>query len=493
MSIDKTLHEAVELLPPAWHYPEITCARIILYKLQFTSGDFRETAWRQASDILIGDQREGIVEVFYLEEKPSLDEGPFLKEERSMIEEIAKKIASFVETRRMDEKLQDALYKAESANRAKSEFLATMSHEIRTPLNAILGMGELLTESKLTETQEWCVKTLNRSGETLLTLINDILDLSKIEAGELKLERVPMDIRRLLEETMDLFTFTALDKRIKLNHSLNESVPTLVVGDATRLRQVLLNLVNNAVKFTTDGSVKVSVEAMEGDRISFAVTDTGPGIPADMREAIFQPFTQADTSITRKHGGTGLGLTICQRLVRLMDGTMELESSPGQGSSFYFTVPLPQVQEVTAAGNKEDVVSTVESHRLKPAVAKQSIKILLVDDAEENLLLIQAFLKNEPYQLVICENGSEAVETFKTERFDLVFMDIQMPVMDGYEATRRIRAWEHETRAEPTPIVALTAHAMVEESEKIKAVGCDMHLTKPVRKQRLLDTVGKFT
>ncbi|MBF0620460.1 MAG: PocR ligand-binding domain-containing protein [Magnetococcales bacterium] len=398
------------------------------------------------------------------------------------------------ERKKLEEENERALMRAEAANRAKSTFLATMSHEIRTPLNAILGMGELLLETELTETQTWCANTLSRSGKTLLSLINDILDLSKIEAGQFTLENTTLNLHKLIAEIVGLFELTVLDKGLILDLKIERSVPHHVNGDPIRIRQVLMNLIGNGVKFTVKGSVNVHVTQGEGERIQFTVKDTGPGIPLEKQEEIFQPFTQADSSTTRKYGGTGLGLTICRRIVELMGGTIALESKLDQGSAFSFSVPLPAVRS-----NKETVlysVSNVEHVDLLEEPIEENIsklRILLVDDAEDNRLLIQAFLKKMPHHIVMAVNGAEAVARFKEDVFDLILMDIQMPIMDGYEATRRIRLWEQETHRDPTTIIALTAHAMVEESQQIMASGCNVHLTKPIGKKRLIKAINKIS
>ncbi len=431
------------------------------------------------------DPRGGCIGVMGMFSKQVIDE-----DESTRLYSLGQSASQVIEAGRVDRELLRAKEYAEVANQAKSAFLATMSHEIRTPMNAILGMSELLADTNLTETQAWYVKTLNQSGETLLNLINDILDLSKIEAGQLTLERTAFDLWQVIDETVELFTFTALEKGIELQHHVDNSVPRLVYGDPTRLHQVLLNLIGNAVKFTEKGRVTVDVENRPDGFISFAVADTGPGIPVEKREDIFRPFTQADPSTTRNHGGTGLGLTICLRLIRLMGGEIRLESEMGRGSTFIVHLPLPlsREEEVPSPAPAGEADATGGGK----AAMIAGLDILLVEDAEENRMVVQGFFQNTAHHLMIAENGAEAVEAFKHNPFDLVLMDIQMPVMDGYTATRRIRQWEAESGRAATPIIALTAHAMREEAQRIKEAGCDALLTKPVRKARLQEVLLEF-
>ncbi|MBF0625301.1 MAG: response regulator [Magnetococcales bacterium] len=392
------------------------------------------------------------------------------------------------ERRRMETTLRQAKQAAEEANRAKSQFLAMMSHDIRTPLNAITGMVELLRETALDPIQTRWVNTLDNASEGLLALINDILDLSKIEAGQLELEILPFVLTDMLEGILDLARVIASEKRLEVVLQLDPDVPARVAGDEQRLRQVLMNLLGNAVKFTQQGRVVLSVAALAEDRVRFQVSDTGPGIPHDMLPLIFQPFVQFRHATNHRLGGSGLGLSICRQLVEKMAGSVEVESRPDQGSLFTVTVPLPAVQVGPFP------LPAGPAIRL-PALdgsPKDSLHILLVDDSDDNRILAQAFLKHTPHRVETAENGRQAFERLQTDAFDLVLMDMMMPVMDGYEATRRIRAWEDQSGRPPLPIVALTAFAMREDVEQSRAAGCDYHLSKPIRKRVLLQLVERI-
>ncbi|MEG3638574.1 ATP-binding protein [Magnetococcus sp. PR-3] len=378
------------------------------------------------------------------------------------------------------ENLQRAKEDAESASLSKTEFLTTMSHEIRTPMNAIIGMGDLLEESNLSHQQQRYLTTLKRAGIGLMALINSVLDLSKIEAGELALEKQAVDLKELANEVYDMMSDLAKTRGIELELTLDNHLPEAVLADGQRLRQILINLLDNAIKFTAVGGVTLSIEQRDHDHFFFAVSDTGVGIDPKNQQRIFEPFTQADSSATRQYGGTGLGLTICQRLIQGMESNIRLESELGQGSRFFFNLQLPSTKK-----------------RQKPAHqphehAGQIRHILLADDAEDNRFLIQAFLAKTGHTLVMVENGAQAVNKFKEESFDLVLMDIQMPVMDGVTAIRTIRNWEKEHHKQPIPIIALTAHAMKADMEQTQQAGCTLHLSKPVGKARLLEVIEQL-
>ena len=523
--------------------------------------------------------------------------------------------------------LAEARDQALEASRVKSDFLASMSHEIRTPLNAIIGMAELLSDTDLSGDQIKFVSVFKNAGEALLSLVNDILDLSKIEAGQLILENIEFDVREIVEQSAEIYALKTDAKGIELSTHIGPNVPARVSGDPSRLRQIILNLIGNAIKFTDEGEIVVRVTCTQANKpttkLLFSVSDTGIGIPKDKLQSIFGSFTQVDSSTTRKYGGTGLGLTISQKLVEKMNGRIWVESDEGVGSTFKFEVELSAVETmpgdgdklpdlnkanvliiddnetnrlilketITAAGgrvveaaNGDEALACFNQQRstgggfdlilcdvqmpgmdgfevaqkivefgaasntlmmlsssnlgqdlersqqlglggylvkpIKRADLFQAInqvgqaparrenpmpgepaepasttstaggekRLLLVEDNPDNRMLIKAYLKKQPYEIDEAEHGQQGLEMFKHNHYDLVLMDVQMPVMDGHTATREIRSYEASERenAAPTPIVALTAHAIKEEQDKSLAAGCTAHLTKPIKKQTLI-------
>ena len=371
------------------------------------------------------------------------------------------------------------------ASRSKSEFLASMSHEIRTPLNSIIGMAEVLAETALSEEQHDFVRIFRSAGENLLEIINDILDLSKIEAGQTELETIDFDLPALLESITSIVSLRADEQETSLHTHIDSDVPFYLKGDPTRLRQILLNLVGNAVKFTSQGEVEIKVSLKEPEQnLFFSIKDNGIGIPADKQQLIFDSFTQADSLTTRKYGGTGLGLTICQKLLTIMQGHIWLTSQPGKGSTFFFTIPFSQA---TSPRPEIDTNTT-----LRPASCEllHAARILLVDDNRDNCNLIRLYLRNTPFSLKTAENGQEAVKLFCAKPYDLILMDIEMPIMDGYEATQKIRQWEQGQKRTPVPIIALTAHAFIRFKKKCLDAGCSDFLTKPVKKSKLIETIA---
>ncbi|MBU1420826.1 MAG: response regulator [Proteobacteria bacterium] len=373
---------------------------------------------------------------------------------------------------------------SEEASRSKSEFLASMSHEIRTPLNSIIGMAEVLAETPLTVEQHNYVSIFRSAGESLLEIINDILDLSKIEAGQTELESIDFHLPTLLNSVVSILSVRAAEQKSHISIHIHSDVPHAISSDPTRLRQILINLVGNAVKFTENGAVEIAVKSNSLSTLLFSIKDNGIGIPKDKQQLIFESFTQADSLTTRKYGGTGLGLTICQKLVRIMGGSIWLESIPKKGSVFFFTSRFKPATSFPLPGPAEPAPPP-SCEILSPA------RILLVDDNEDNRNLLCLYLRNTPFTIDTASNGQEAVDAFRNSPYDLIFMDIEMPIMDGYEATRRLREWEHDQGLQATPIIALTAHAFVRFRKKCMDSGCSDYLTKPVRKNTLLQTISK--
>lgn len=400
----------------------------------------------------------------------------------------ANQLEEKIEARTRD--LESAKIAAEAADKAKSAFLAQMSHEIRTPLNGVLGMAAAIANTSLDDRQKRLVSVIQESGDTLLALLNDVLDLAKIESGKLDIETIDFSVSAIVRSAEAIFSTRAHEKGLSFSVAIDDSADEWCVGDPTRLRQILYNLMSNSIKFTNEGDIKVRVGGQKSDSntiaLKFEVEDTGIGIDEDGMSRLFQKFSQADSATTRKFGGTGLGLAISKQLANIMGGDIEVKSEPGVGSLFTFTVTVP-IGQAPSQTDAQSFNESINGDKDSPS----DLRILAAEDNANNRLVLKMFLEQVGVTPTFVENGALAVEAWKNAEFDVILMDVQMPVMSGSEASSEIRKLERQMNRPRTPIIALTANAMTHHVRECLVSGMDAHVAKPIQPDLLFATIDE--
>lgn len=478
MTLDEMITSMPEIIRQSWQYPDITCVRLMLQDKVYQTDNFQETIWKQAAGIVVRDRLIGSIEVCCIRNLPDCSGDPFLIEERLLLNVISEQLEKVIELKMVENDLRFAKERAEAANIAMNNFITNVSHEIRTPMNAIIGFTEMLLETKLNNDQKDYTVTIKRSGETLLALINDVLDLSKIEAGELEFEELDFDPESIAYEVCEMIIPKIADKPIEILFNVNDSVPMSIRGDPVRFRQVLINLMGNASKFTEAGEIELEIwiEEATDDRLKLhgSIRDTGIGIPEDKQEIIFSQFRQADGSLTRRYGGTGLGLSICKQIVHHCGGLIWVESEIDRGSAFHFTMWFGKSNEAESTTNLWN--GYFEGKRA-----------LIVDDNNNNLRVLRHYLESTDMRIEASSSGLEALDILKrkaspNEFFDICIIDMYMPVMDGCQLAKEIR--NSGINLPPVPVILLSSKTRGDECNN-HMQNIDGFLYKPIHRIKL--------